>query len=312
MGMKRVKTTVGLAALACACSALVPSAAAAFSPFLIVPDRAAAEASPAYRYANMTDAEALAELARRGVLFERQGEVPGVRAPVRLTGRLHGVHVHSSLPPEQRVRSPFEILDARLALALDDFCALLEKHDVDELVHYTMYRPGAPNLATVPNAPSPSTRSRSAPSPGSRPSTPSGARSAKAHAHPHGTRHGAPSVVARREVTSPGLAVVQTTNVATPGTRHPAGLAIDVARLHKRDGRWLSVEQDFHGRLGTPTCGEGAAVPAAPEARELRAFVCESLVRRTFTYVLTPSYNAEHRDHFHMEIKPGVHWFLYH
>jgi hypothetical protein len=33
---------------------------------------------------------------------------------------------------------------------------------------------------------------------------------------------------------------------APPGTRHPAGLAIDVALLHKKDGTWLSVASHFH------------------------------------------------------------------
>ena len=130
-----------MSALAC------PGAAEAFSPFLVVPDPAVAEATPAYRYANMTDAEAFAELDRRHILYTRLGAVSGVRAPIRLTGRLHGVYIHSSLPPDQRVTSPFEILDARLALALDDFAAVLERHDIDEVVHFTMYRPNVADTA---------------------------------------------------------------------------------------------------------------------------------------------------------------------
>jgi hypothetical protein len=65
-----------------------------------------------------------------------------VRTPVRLAGELHGVSIHSSLPPEERKTTPYEILDARLALALDDFARVLERHDVVEVVHFTMYRPG--------------------------------------------------------------------------------------------------------------------------------------------------------------------------
>ena len=108
-----------------------PSMAEAFSPYLVVPDPAVAEASPAYHYANMTNDEALAELDRRKILYTKLDSVPGVRAPIRLTGLLHGVYFHSSLPPDQRVTSPFEILDARLALALDYFAAVLERHDID-------------------------------------------------------------------------------------------------------------------------------------------------------------------------------------
>ncbi len=102
------------------------------------------------------------------------------------------------------------------------------------------------------------------------------------------------------------------TTWAPPGTRHPAGLAVDVAMLHKRDGRWISVQHDFHGRIGERTCGEGARVPDGADARELRGLVCESSEQAIFTYVLTPDFNAAHADHFHMEVKPGVRWFLYH
>jgi hypothetical protein len=99
---------------------------------------------------------------------------------------------------------------------------------------------------------------------------------------------------------------------APPGTRHPAGLAIDVGALKKRDGTWISVARHFHGRIGDKTCGEGAPQPELPEARELRSIVCEAADLGIFTYVLTPNFNAAHVDHYHMEIKPGVRWFLYH
>jgi hypothetical protein len=332
------KPWIGLLAAASALTA--PSGAEAFSPYLVVPDPAVAEASPAYRYANMTDAEALAELDRRSILYTRLGPVAGVRAPIRLTGRLHGVYVHSSLPPEQRVVSPFEILDARLALALDDFCALLERHDIDEVVHYTMYRP---NVASPdhspPDEPHPTTVMPAAVKPtGKRPrpampaaapvkgelrglrspgsgtvggQAPRSLGSGKQRAAPPPPVTGIPAGarVARRDPTATGL---HRTTWAAPGTRHPAGLAIDVAQLHRRDGRWISVQRDFHGRIGAKTCGDGAPVPESPDARELRVLVCESQDRGTFTYVLTPSFDAAHFDHFHMEIKPGVRWFLYH
>jgi hypothetical protein len=75
-----------------------------------------------------------------------------VRLPIKLTGPLHGVTIRSVLPPAQRKDSPFEILDARLALALDDFCEILAQHGVVEVVHFTMYRP--PTKTPTPrNAP---------------------------------------------------------------------------------------------------------------------------------------------------------------
>ena len=371
---RRVKILPKKPLIALAIAALTafrPAPARAFSPYLVVPDPAVAEASPAYRYANMTDAEAFEELDRRKILYTKLDATPGVRAPCRLTGRLHGVYIHSSLPPEQRVISLFEILDARLALTLDDFAAILERHDIDEVVHYTMYRPnvGAPGhgghgVEDDPQAGAASVRQRSSnarlpagkaalpkapPSLGAKgtiegnkraepaplslqqkpgvaapkpvvmvtakkpPQRPLAAPAAKPSAPPAAKPSAPlarrpPATVARR---APPSGLHQTT-WAPPGTRHPAGLAIDVGLLHKKDGRWLSVARQFQGHIGDKTCGDGAYAPEAPDARELRALVCEASDLGVFTYVLTPDYNAAHVDHFHMEIKPGVRWFLYH
>lgn len=368
-----------LALAVVAFSAALPAPARAFSPYLVVPDPAVAEASPAYRYANMSDAEALDELARRKILFTKLDAVPGVRAPVRLTGRLHGVYVHSSLPPEERVRTPFEILDARLALAFDDFAVILERHDIDEVVHYSLYRPnvGAPahgvDEEPQAHAAAASTRPRSSNVPVRAPAIAPGAKAPALRGAstkpppslgPKGTidvtkraepvtaslkqKPGDPAPKPERMVTAlakaqkppskpliaPAPAPVAKTPLpakrppstvarrdpqppsfqtwAPPGTRHPAGLAIDVALLHKKDGRWLSVARQFQGHIGDKTCGDGAYTPESPDAKELRALVCEASDLGVFTYVLTPDYNVAHADHFHMEIKPGVKWFLYH
>lgn len=112
------------------------------NPYLDIPERAVAESKRAFTYANLSDEDALAELTRRNIAFvTARPPMPGVRTPIRLTGPLHGVTIRSTLPPAQRQNTLFEILDARLAIALDDFCALLARHDVVELVHFTMYRP---------------------------------------------------------------------------------------------------------------------------------------------------------------------------
>jgi hypothetical protein len=391
----RKKPLFGLAALAIAIAR--PAPAEAFSPYLSVPYPEVAEATPSYRYANMTDAEAFDELDRRKIVYTKLASVPGVRAPVRLTSRLHGVYIHSSLPPDQRVTSIFEILDARLLLALDDFAAVLERHDIDEVVHFTMYRPNvaapdhavdeepqaskpagraratqgklsaatpakplparapqgaapvkpaskataprptpslgpkgtieggkggqatASNLKQKPSSPDipkpegvvirVSKKPQSAPSPAA---APKGKGSAPAPSAPGKQPPGNKprgTVIAHRDPAPSGL---HKTTWAPPGTRHPAGLAIDVGLLHKKDGRWLSVARHFQGHIGDKTCGEGAQVPENPDARELRALVCEPGDQGVFTYVLTPNYNAAHADHYHMEIKPGVRWFLYH
>jgi len=203
--------------------------------------------TPAYRYANMTNDEAYAELARRSIRFRRADPPPeGVRAPIRLLGPLHGVHIHSALPAPDRAKSHYEVLDARLALALDDFCALLELEEIVELVHFTMYRPGA----------SPPADSDALP------------------------------------------------------TRHPGGLAIDVGALRKRDGTWLDVGLHWQADIGKRTCGPGAKSHSAEPAKALASLVCEAAAKHLFTYMLTPHYDRAHHDHLHLEIKPGVKWFL--
>lgn len=315
-----------------------------YSPFLVVPEPAVVEASPAYRYANMTNEEALAELDRRQIPYARAGAVPGVREPVRLTGRLHGVYIHSALPLAERATSLFEVLDARLALSLDDFAALLERHDIDEVVHYTMYRPNVPKEAErVSEGPSKTPRkaapvaalekprgpqAKKSPAPANATARPRGGSAPKAAAPARGPAHSGkpapkPKTAAPHEqkaktgADKPAAIPVAapapvTRHWAPPGTRHPAGLAIDVGMLHKKDGTWISVAGQFHGNLGAQTCGGDVPQPAEGPARELRALVCESRDQSLFTYILTPNYDVAHADHFHMEIKPGVRWFLVH
>jgi hypothetical protein len=139
--------------LAASLALLLQGPAAASNKYLEIPAGPEAETSRAHQYANLSNSEAYAELARRGIGYRpATPPQPGVRAPIRLTGPLNGVLIHSSLPPEERATTPFEILDARLALALDDFTALLARHGVVEIVHFTMYRP-AGALTADPNLP---------------------------------------------------------------------------------------------------------------------------------------------------------------
>lgn len=223
------------------------SVARADNKYLEVPCQAEAMASPAYCYANMTDEQALSEVTRRGIRFTRATPpLRGVRAPIRLAGPLHGVTIHSALPEEERADTPFDIMDARLALALDDFCRILEAHDVVEVIHFTIYRP--PQV--VPSDP------------------------------------------------------------AAPQTRHPAGLAIDVGAMKKRDGQWLAVGPHWPAAIGAKTCGPRGRRLFAPRGRELMSIVCEAADARIFHYMLSPHFDGPHSDHLHLEIKPLVKWFL--
>jgi hypothetical protein len=210
-----------------------------------VPASAGGAGAPASRYAALDRTRCEAELGKRRIGFERVGETRGVIAPLRLTGPIAGVDFHSMLPAAQRRTSPYEIYDCRLVLALDDWARVLARHDVVEVVHYSVYRPPSPRAIL----------------------------------------HG-------------------------PGRRHSGALAIDAAIFKTRDGRAMSVEKDFHGRIGAKPCGAGAAAASglpAP-AVTLRQIVCEAADAQLFNVMLTPDYNWPHRNHFHLEVSAGVRW----
>jgi hypothetical protein len=96
---------------------------------------------PARTYADLDRTACEAQLAQRNVPFVRVDDARGVLAPVRLIGPLHGVSFHSGVPSARRASSPLEIVDCRLALALDDFAVQLSAHDVVDVLHFSIYRP---------------------------------------------------------------------------------------------------------------------------------------------------------------------------
>ena len=121
---------------------VAPASHAAFGAPPAVPDWVPFPAlAPALRYGRFDRATCEAELERRGVPFSRVDEARGVLAPVRLRGALHGVTFRTGLPETQRAASPWEIVDCRLALALDDFAAQLATHDITQVIHFSVYRP---------------------------------------------------------------------------------------------------------------------------------------------------------------------------
>jgi hypothetical protein len=102
-----------------------------------------AKTTPAVRYAQLSQDECEAELTVRKIDFVRE-TATAVLAPVRLTGALHGVVFHTDAQEKDRPTSPYEIADCRLVLALDDFAAILQSHEIVEVRHYSMYRPPRP------------------------------------------------------------------------------------------------------------------------------------------------------------------------
>jgi hypothetical protein len=95
------------------------------------------------------------------------------------------------------------------------------------------------------------------------------------------------------------------------GWRHAAGVAIDVVELVKKNGEVLNVLSDFHGEgIGKKTCGPGAPVPVGRKALELRRFVCDVDATGSFNLILTPHYDQRHQNHFHLEVRRDIPWFL--
>ncbi|MEZ4374970.1 MAG: extensin family protein [Polyangiaceae bacterium] len=87
-------------------------------------------------------------------------------------------------------------------------------------------------------------------------------------------------------------------------SQHSYGLAADITRFWLADGSVLSVEDDWHGELGAPACGPDAVLnePDADSIR-LRNLVCAVAREGIFNHMLTPGFNAAHRNHFHFDIK---------
>jgi hypothetical protein len=87
-------------------------------------------------------------------------------------------------------------------------------------------------------------------------------------------------------------------------SQHAHALAIDLAALRDRAGRTYTVLTDFVAN-GSPTCPPRAT---GPVDQLLKDFACWMYDSRTFTIILTPNYNADHRDHFHVDLTSGSHF----
>ncbi len=94
------------------------------------------------------------------------------------------------------------------------------------------------------------------------------------------------------------------------GLQHCGALALDIASFKKKDGSVLVVDKDFHGKIGWSTCGGGRPSPATPAATELWGYVCDAASQALFNVILTPNHNAQHHNHFHVEVTPDAEWML--
>jgi hypothetical protein len=100
--------------------------------------------------------------------------------------------------------------------------------------------------------------------------------------------------------------------------RHPGGLAADLRLFKKSSGEELSVEESFRGEIGAAPCGTRAPEPSpagpnpGPDPKELalRDVLCRAAAARIFHVLLSPNFDRAHRNHFHVEVRRGVRWFI--
>jgi len=104
-----------------------------------LPSPIVAKTSLGSRWVGLSPPQCLAEVARRKLGISRfRGAAVGVATPVRVTGPIAGVRFVTP-----GAKSPFGILDCRLALALSDLASVLKRHDIVEARVDNMYRPHA-------------------------------------------------------------------------------------------------------------------------------------------------------------------------
>jgi hypothetical protein len=113
-----------------------------------------------------------------------------------------------------------------------------------------------------------------------------------------------------------GIVEIRYSSVHRSGGRrhsrgHGAGLAIDINEFVRKDGVVLNVLKDFEGAgIGSRTCGSSAPRPTTAKAVELRDLVCAMDEAASFNLLLTPHYDRRHRNHFHLEVRRNIDWFL--
>lgn len=87
-------------------------------------------------------------------------------------------------------------------------------------------------------------------------------------------------------------------------SQHAHALAVDIVSFTFADGRVIAVEDHWNAPIGSIPCGPDASMdPPTDDAVLLRTVVCDVAVRGVFHHMLTPSYDASHRDHLHFDIK---------
>jgi hypothetical protein len=88
-------------------------------------------------------------------------------------------------------------------------------------------------------------------------------------------------------------------------SNHSWGRAIDIRYFYKADGTRYDINDptQWVKYTSTDTCGRGLSSQTAGSiSLELYTLACDATKDKIFGTVLTPNYNADHRNHLHMDI----------
>ena len=87
-------------------------------------------------------------------------------------------------------------------------------------------------------------------------------------------------------------------------SQHAHATAIDLHEFRAADGQTYNVETDW---TINPSPGSTCSIPVlGPKDALLHELVCAWAATGLFNIILTPNFNAEHRNHFHLDLTPGA------
>lgn len=117
-------------------------------------------------------------------------------------------------------------------------------------------------------------------------------------------------------LSSHGVTKLRVDNSYRPGARlpgkkkqsqHAHAMALDITELELAGGRKLTVKDHWTDPIGAVPCGpEATPRETSDDALALRNIICDVARRGIFHHMLTPSFNAAHRDHFHFDLRRGT------
>lgn len=84
-------------------------------------------------------------------------------------------------------------------------------------------------------------------------------------------------------------------------SNHSFGRALDVRYVYLDDGRMFDINKDADFKATTGGTCTGALGSQTGTSKFLYDLVCEVAQKKIFATILTPNYNSDHRNHWHMD-----------